>query len=167
MDTLFVIIHAMLWSFMEVEMEGKRGWMYDSQTQCSGILAFTRYHLIMNVIAALTVYIIIGGNAKHGKNWKIVYLYNLLLWFVVEDVAWFVINKMVYQTAPWQTTAASIASTILPVVLLYVIRERRIVRHTRFDWILVPINFYIWFKFPWASPFDPNEPFTPRLNYCN
>jgi hypothetical protein len=163
MDTLYVIIHALLWSFMEVEMEGKRGWMYDSQTACSGILAFTNYHVIMNVIASLTVFFILRKKRIH----YLVFFYNLLLWFVVEDVGWFVINKMVYQTAPWQTTAASVASSIVPLALLYFIHKRGIVRDTRFDYILLPINFYIWFSYPWASPFDPDEPFSPRHNYCN
>ena len=163
MDTLYVIIHALLWSFMEVEMEGKRGWMYDSQTECSGILAFTKYHIIMNVIAPLTVFFILRTKPVH----YLVFLYNLVLWFVVEDVGWFIINKMIYQTAPWQTTAASVASTVVPFFLLHLIRQRGIYRDTRFDYILVPINFYIWFSYPWATPFDPNEPFEPRLNYCN
>jgi len=154
----------MLWSWMEVEMEGKRGWMYDSQTQCSGILAFTKYHIIMNVIAPLTVFFILRSKSKPVHY--LVFFYNLLLWFVVEDVGWFVINRMIYQTAPWQTTAASVASTIVPFGLLYLINKRGIVRDTRFDKILVPINLYIWFSFPWASPFNPNEPFQPRLNYC-
>ena len=167
MNTLLVIVHALLWSAMEVQMEGKRGWMVDSQTQCSGILAFTNYHIIMNMIAPLTVYFILRKNNFHASHYKIVFLYNLLVWFVVEDVGWFIINKMVYQTAPWQTRIASVLSTIVPLTLLYLMHKRGIVRDTRFDYILVPINFYIWFSYPWATPFDPNEPFKPRRSYCN
>ena len=62
MSTLHVITHALLWSLMEVETEGKRGWMYDSQTQCSGILAFTWYHIVMNRIAMMTVTFILRPN---------------------------------------------------------------------------------------------------------
>ena len=167
MNTLLVIIHALLWSAMEVQMEGKRGWMVDSQTQCSGILAFTNYHVIMNIVAALTVYFILRKNNFHASHYKFVYLFNLLLWFVVEDVGWFILNKMIYQTAPWQTRIASVLSTVGPFVLLYVMRKKKVQRDTTFDWILIPLNCYIWFTMPWAAPFDPNEPFKPRRSYCN
>ena len=167
METFYVIVHALLWSAMEVETEGKRGWMYDSQTKCSGILAFTWYHVIMNIIAALTVFLILRHSKIKSTNYTLVFSYNLLLWFVVEDVGWFILNKMIYQTAPWQTKVACVLSTVLPVMLLYAMKKRKVRRETRFDWVLVPINMYIWFRTPWAKPFNPNEPFTPRRNYCN
>ena len=119
MSTFHVIVHALLWSLMEVETEGKRGWMYDSQTQCSGILAFTWYHIIMNLIAMMTVTFIIRPNIVDKtpdeiRQTFIVWFYNLLVWFIVEDVGWFVVNRMTYRTAPWQTTLASVLSTALP-----------------------------------------------------
>ena len=123
MSTFHVIVHALLWSLMEVETEGKRGWMYDSQTQCSGILAFTWYHIIMNLIAMMTVTFIIRPNIVDKtpdeiRQTFVVWFYNLLLWFIVEDVGWFVVNRMTYRTAPWQTTLAAVLSTVLPVVLV-------------------------------------------------
>ena len=108
---------------MEVETEGKRGWMYDSQTQCSGILAFTWYHIIMNLIAMMTVTFIIRPNIVDKtpdeiRQTFVVWFYNLLVWFIVEDVGWFVVNRMTYRTAPWQTTLAAVLSTALPVLLV-------------------------------------------------
>lgn len=167
MDTFFVVLHAFLWSAMEVAAEGKRGWMYDSQTACSGILAFTNYHVIMNLIAPLTVFFVMRRSELNPKHFKLVFFYNVLLWFVCEDVGWFVMNKMEYRTAPWQTTAASVLSTVVPVWLLYVMKKKQVKRDTRFDCVLIPVILYIWCKMPWSSPFDPDEPFNPRRNYCN
>ena len=155
---------------MEVEIEGKRGWMYDSQTQCSGILAFTWYHIIMNLIAMMTVTFIIRPNIVDKtpdeiRQTFIVWFYNLLVWFIVEDVGWFVVNRMTYRTAPWQTTLASVLSTALPVVLVLYMYINRYQREYFWDWFLIPIILYIWV--PFGTPFDANEPYTPRNTYCN
>ena len=170
MSTFHVIVHALLWSLMEVEIEGKRGWMYDSQTQCSGILAFTWYHIIMNLIAMMTVTFIIRPNIVDKtpdeiRQTFIVWFYNLLVWFIVEDVGWFVVNRMTYRTAPWQTTLASVLSTALPVVLVLYMYINRYQREYFWDWFLIPIILYIWV--PFGTPFDANEPYTPRNTYCN
>lgn len=170
MSTFHVIVHALMWSLMEVETEGKRGWMYDSQTQCSGILAFTWYHIVMNLIAMMTVTFIVRPNLvdktpEEIRQQFVVWLYNLLLWFVVEDVGWFVINGMTYRTAPWQTTIASVMSTLLPVGLSLYMHTKKYEREYYFDWIMLPIILYIWI--PFGTPFNPTEPYTPRHSYCN
>lgn len=170
MSTLHTITHALLWSLMEVETEGKRGWMYDSQTQCSGILAFTWYHIIMNLIAMLTVTFImqpslVNKSTEEKKRILVVWFYNLLLWFVVEDVGWFMVNGMTYRTAPWQTTAAAVLSTVLPPGLVYYMHSNKYKRSYYWDGVLIPIIIYIWA--PFGTPFDANEPYTPRHNYCN
>lgn len=170
MSTFHVIVHALLWSLMEVETEGKRGWMYDSQTQCSGILAFTWYHIIMNLIAMMTVTFIIRPNIVDKtpdeiRQTFVVWFYNLLLWFIVEDVGWFVVNRMTYRTAPWQTTLAAVLSTALPVVLVLYMYINRYQRDYSWDWFLVPVILYIWV--PFGTPFDANEPYIPRNTYCN
>ena len=170
MSTLHTITHAFLWSLMEVETEGKRGWMYDSQTQCSGILAFTWYHIVMNLIAVLTVTFIlrpslVDKSKEEQTRILVEWLYNILLWFVVEDVGWFMVNGMTYRTAPWQTTAAAVLSTALPVGLVAYMYKNSYKRDFRWDWVLVPIIIYIWA--PFGTPFDPNEPYTPRNTYCN
>ena len=110
---LFVVAHAILWAFMEVEIEGTRGWMYDSQTQCSGIFGFTWYHIVMNI---LTIFTIAHINQYRNLLWT---TYQILTWFIVEDVMWFVINGTNYRTAPWQTNTAAVVSTLLPFCLLY------------------------------------------------
>ncbi len=170
MSTLHVITHALLWSLMEVETEGKRGWMYDSQTTCSGLLAFTWYHIVMNLIATLTVTFIIRPSIvdktpEEIKRTLVIWLYNLILWFVVEDVGWFVINGMTYRSAPWQTTIATVVSTLLPVGLVSYMYVNKYRREFYWDWILLPIVIYMWA--PFGQPFDANEPYTPRHSYCN
>jgi len=167
MESFYVIVHALLWSFMEVETEGKRGWMYDSQTSCSGILAFTWYHIIMNIIALMTVFFIVSSGVVKTAQFNIIYLYNVLLWFVVEDVGWFMINSMTYRTAPWQTTTASVLSTVIPLFLIYTMKKQKVPRKFMFDWILFPILLYIWVPFPWTKPFDSSEPYNPRHTYCD
>ena len=170
MSTLHVITHAFLWSLMEVETEGRRGWMYDSQTQCSGLLGFTWYHIVMNLIAMLTVTFILRPNIvdkppAQVKQIFVVWFYNLLLWFVVEDVGWFVNNGMTYRTAPWQSTMTSVLSTVLPLGLVAFMYLNKYKRRYVWDWILFPTIMYIWI--PFGTPFDANEPYTPRHSYCN
>ena len=170
MSTLHVITHALMWSLMEVETEGKRGWMYDSQTQCSGILAFTWYHIVMNLIAMMTVTFIIRPNVvdktpEEIRRTFVIWFYNLLVWFVVEDVGWFIVNGMTYRTAPWQSTIAAVLSTILPIGLIGYMYTNNYERLFYWDWIMLPIILYIWL--PMGTPFDPTEPYIPRNNYCN
>ena len=155
---------------MEVETEGKRGWMYDSQTQCSGILTFTWYHIVMNLIAILTVTFIVRPSlvdktTEEQKRTLVEWVYNILLWFVVEDVGWFMVNGMTYRTAPWQYTSTSILSTALPLGLAAYMYVHKYKRSYMWDFVLVPIIIYIWA--PFGTPFDTNEPYTPRQDYCN
>ena len=123
----------------------------------------------MNLIAMLTVTFIIrpelaSKTFRERVNIMIVWLYNLLLWFVVEDVGWFVANNMTYRSAPWQTTGASVMSTLLPLLIVFM-KRKGIRRDYSFDWILLPVIIYIWI--PFGTPFDASVPFTPRRTYCN
>jgi len=170
MSTLYTLTHAFLWSLMEVETEGKRGWMYDSQTQCSGFLTFTWYHIVMNFIAMLTVTLIVRPSLvdktpEEKKRTLIEWLYNLLLWFVVEDVGWFMVNGMTYRTAPWQSTTTAIISTVMPLGLVVYMYLNDYNRSYVWDFALVPVLIYIWA--PFGNPFDTKEPYAPRNNYCN
>jgi hypothetical protein len=166
---LFVIIHAILWAFMEVEIEGTRGWMYDSHTQCSGIFAFTWYHIVMNILTILTI-----AHVNHYRNllWT---TYQILTWFIVEDVTWFVINGINYRTAPWQTDLAALMSTALPFVLLYVYRNVYRKTKERFQMsttspiplalvVQVAVSTYMWSSF--GTDFNGNTTYTPRNDYC-
>lgn len=170
MSTFYVITHAFLWSLMEVETEGKRGWMFDSQTSCSGLFAFTWYHIVMNMIATLTVTFILQPNLAYKSPTErtravIEWVYNLLTWFVVEDVGWFVVNGMTYRTAPWQGTSAAVLSTVLPLVFAAFMYKNNFNRVFYWDLVLIPVILYIWL--PFGTPFNPNEPYTPRNTYCN
>ena len=144
--------------------------MNDSHTQCSGILAFTWYHIVMNLIAMMTVTFILRPNLvdktpEEIKQIIVIWVYNLLLWFVVEDVGWFVINNMTYRTAPWQSTIAAVLSTVLPLGLVAFMYLNKYKRQFYWDWVLFPTIMYIWI--PFGTPFDPKEPYIPRNTYCN
>ena len=166
---LFVIAHAILWAFMEVEIEGTRGWMYDSQTQCSCILTFTWYHIVMNILTILTIAHV---NRYRNLLWT---TYQILAWFIVEDVTWFVINGINYRTAPWQTNTAAVVSTVLPFALLFCLGARDwALEKERFKSTLVPVlvalvvqiavTTYMWTSF--GTDFNKNTTYTPRNNYC-
>ena len=169
MSTLHVITHAFLWSLMEVETEGKRGWMYDSQTECSGLLNLTWYHIVMNLIAMMTVTFIIRPNLTEKtpdemKQTCVIWVYNLVVWFVVEDVGWFIVNGMTYRSAPWQNHTSSVLSTVLPLGFIWFMHKNNYHREFYWDWIMIPIILYIWL--PLGTPFDSHEPHLPRHNYC-
>lgn len=167
---LFVIAHAILWAFMEVEIEGTRGWMYDSQTQCSGIIGFTWYHIVMNILTILTIAHV---NRYRNLLWT---TYQILTWFIVEDVTWFVINGINYRTAPWQTNTAAVVSTLLPFALLFWYNRTRVWTQKKERFTSVPImpfvalgvqiaaTTYIWTSF--GTDFNKNTTHTPRNNYC-
>ena len=161
MSTLHVITHALMWSLMEVETEGKRGWMYDSPTECSGFLNFTWYHIAMNFIAMMTVTFILRPNLvnktpEEMRRIFVVWLYNMVLWFVVEDVGWFVVNGMTYRSAPWQSTIATVISTVLPIGLTAYMYINQYEREYYWDWIMLPLTLYMWI--PFGTPFNPEEP---------
>ena len=156
MNFLFVVVHAILWAFMEVEIEGTRGWMYDSQTQCSGIFAFTWYHIIMNILAILTIV-----HINHYRNW-IWTMYQILTWFIVEDVTWFVINGINYRTAPWQTTYTAVISTVLPFLFMCALQPRLMLVVPVL--VQIAVTTYIWTSF--GTDYNRNTTYTPRNNYC-
>ena len=84
----FVNAYAVLWSAMEVEIEGvDGGWAKNLPTEfCLGT-KFTWYHVIMNSIIGLTMYY----SLKERRMSEIVfYTAN---WFLVEDFMWFMINR--------------------------------------------------------------------------
>ena len=47
--TIFIVIFAVLYSILEIEIEGKSGWAENLPTQYSGIGRLTYYHVIMIV----------------------------------------------------------------------------------------------------------------------
>jgi len=74
---------------LEIEIEGETGgWAKNIPTSPSGIGKFTNYHIIMNIMIILVVFystFIITNNIY-------IVIYFIIIWFVIEDFCWFVLN---------------------------------------------------------------------------
>jgi len=88
--TLFILFFAVLYSILEIEIEGKNGgWAKNIPTVKSGIGIFTYYHIYMNIIIIL----IITYSTIIIFNYDIyLLLFFIIVWFSVEDFCWFVLN---------------------------------------------------------------------------
>lgn len=84
----FVNAYAVLWSAMEVEIEGvDGGWAKNLPTELCLGTNFTWYHVIMNSIVGLSL----SYSLRERKLSEVVfYTAN---WFLVEDFMWFMLNK--------------------------------------------------------------------------
>ena len=85
--SLWISLYAVLWSYMEVEIEGKDGgWAKNLPSKKFFNTKFTWYHIIMNTIVITTIaYSLFGRN-----SWEI--LFYIVGWFMIEDFVWFMIN---------------------------------------------------------------------------
>ncbi len=85
--SLWISLYAVLWSYMEVEIEGKDGgWAKNLPSKKFFNTKFTWYHIIMNTIVIMTIiYSLFGRN-----SWEI--LFYIVGWFMIEDFVWFMIN---------------------------------------------------------------------------
>ena len=100
-NILFIISYAVLWSWFEVEIEGPNGWAVSLPTGCA-FLGWTYYHISMNCIVLLTLYN--GIQFREFSNTTILFaneilfvsefIVYILIWFVTEDVIWFMINPL-------------------------------------------------------------------------
>ena len=87
--SLFITIFAILFSMLEIEVEGKTGgWAKNIPTAPSGIGKFTNYHIIMNIMIILVV----SYSTLTIVNNVYVVIYFIIAWFVIEDFCWFVLN---------------------------------------------------------------------------
>lgn len=181
-NTIFVVLHAVLYGFMEVEMEGTSGWMYNSPTECSNFLTFTNYHLIMNLIIVLTVTLIVRPsfflcrclNSDISSVFK--WLYYIMLYFAVEDESWFMANGIRYGTAPWQTNATAVWSSILVWFLfvalaiadrdVFLLRDMSAIANFALLFIInIVLTVYAFAE--WNEPFgDIHRNVTLRQDYC-
>ena len=122
---LYLISHACVWSWMEVEMEGKHGWAVNLPTSCA-FGGWTWYHIAMNIIVLLTVLPVTRVyNAALYAPWAnyvataILFVFRAGVWFAVEDVFWFAINpnygmkKYTKEDIWWHADKAWWAGTIL------------------------------------------------------
>tara|TARA_A100001234_G_C12501394_1_gene332047 strand:- start:91 stop:606 length:516 start_codon:yes stop_codon:yes gene_type:complete len=87
--TIFIVIFAILYSILEIEIEGKSGWAENLPTQYSGIGRFTYYHIILNIIIIL----VITYSTLLLKNTNLwIVLFYIIICFLVKDFSWFVLN---------------------------------------------------------------------------
>lgn len=180
-NTIFVVLHAVLYGFMEVEMEGTSGWMYNSPTECSFFMSFTNYHLLMNLFVILSVTLIVRPSfflcrcVDSDILSVIKWLHYVSLWFVVEDVTWFMVNGIRYGTAPWQASNPAISGSALVWVFLVL----RTVMTYFYETLSTPeiINlavlfciqlvFFLYSFSEWNEPFsDIHRNVTLRQDYC-
>ena len=170
----FVVLYAVLWSFMEIEIEGTDGWMYNTPSECSGFAGFTWYHMYMNGIILLTLFAAVRPMSLKGI---FVYVYYNILWFTLEDVVWFVYNGVTYGSAPWQsdnTRWISILCLWVSFVVVFVWSLKiqfwtRMLVHIINILLLVAANTYITvyaFDSNFGSAFQTNQTFEPRRDYC-
>lgn len=96
---LYILSHATIFAWLEVEMEGKHGWAVNLPTSCA-FGGWTWYHIAMNLIVLLSVGAVTRGYDSIFKNkWEkyvagvLLYVFRVAVWFCVEDIMWFVINK--------------------------------------------------------------------------
>jgi len=87
--SLFITIFAILFSMLEIEVEGKDGgWAKNIPTSQSGIGIFTNYHIIMNIMIILVV----SYSTLILTNNIYIILFYIISWFAIEDFCWFVLN---------------------------------------------------------------------------
>jgi len=87
--SLFITIFAILFSMLEIEIEGETGgWAKNIPTSQSNIGIFTNYHIIMNIMIILVV----GYSTLIINNNIYIAIYFIIAWFAIEDFCWFVLN---------------------------------------------------------------------------
>lgn len=102
---VFIAIYAILYSMLEIEIEGNAGWAKNLPTVASGIGQFTIYHLLMNFIVIMTISYALYS--KNYSNWLI--LFFIIAWFLIEDFVWFclspfyTIKKYTQDNIPWHS----------------------------------------------------------------
>ena len=92
-DFLFVILFSTIYALIEIEIEGKNGWMEGLPTP--GVLKFgtknmTLYHIYMLIL--IIVSIIFQNNMTFSFNIFLYSLTNVLFILFLEDILWFIFN---------------------------------------------------------------------------
>lgn len=86
-DALFISIYAILYSALEIEIEGPYGWAKKLPTVKMFNTRFTGYHILMNITVIMSIaYAIIP---RKGLLYGIFFI---IAWFLIEDFCWFVLN---------------------------------------------------------------------------
>lgn len=121
----YLITHATIWAWLEVEMEGKYGWAVNLPTSCA-FGGWTWYHITMNLLVIMTVGSVTTIYISKFKYWwekyiatVLIFIFRTAVWFCVEDVMWFVINdsfgilKYTKNNIYWHKDKIWIGGTIL------------------------------------------------------
>ena len=85
-DALYISLYAVLYSLLEIEIEGSGGWAKNLPT-VPVIGRFTGYHVLMNVSVIGTIAYTIW---PHRGFWHT--LFYVTAFFLIEDFMWFVYN---------------------------------------------------------------------------
>lgn len=92
---IYTYVYALLFSLLEIEIEGENGWCKKIPTFTikKGIFKnFTFYHIIMNVIVILTNIFFEFLHNGFNINSLLYSIFYVTLWFLTEDFLWFVLN---------------------------------------------------------------------------
>ncbi len=92
-DLIFIVLLSLLYSLIEIEIEGKDGWMINIPTP--NIVKFgdkdmTLYHIYMLLLIIITV--IFQNNMSLTINSFLYSTSNVLLFLFLEDILWFIYN---------------------------------------------------------------------------
>ena len=82
---LYITIYAILFSLLEIEIEGKHGWAKKLPTPPI-FYTLTTYHMIMNIMVILTLIYSLYPNNIY------VMIFYISAWFIIEDTMWFMLN---------------------------------------------------------------------------
>ena len=98
---IFVFVISIIYSLIEIEMEGEYGWCEKLPTAKKVISSFTFYHLLMMVLIITLFY-----QQFHKKDiWLIIFY--ITSFFFIEDFLWFILNpyftydKYSKENIPW------------------------------------------------------------------
>ena len=83
---IFVYFVSIIYSLMEIEMEGPNGWCTHMPTARNILATFTFYHLLMMAFIILVFF-----QLFHRKDIWMIIMYTTLFFFI-EDVMWFMFN---------------------------------------------------------------------------
>lgn len=92
-DFLFVILFSTVYALIEIEIEGKNGWMKGLPTPKVlklGTKNMTLYHIYMLILIIGTI--IFQNNMVFTLNSFLYSLTNILLILFLEDILWFIFN---------------------------------------------------------------------------
>lgn len=148
-DGIFIAIFALVYAWIEIEIEGPAGWAKNLPTPQKAVAHLSLYHVYMVILAGL----VIGGllyyreqdyreedsKKKKWTHWLQVggeFIFLLIIFFLAQDFLWFVMNPsytvLRYKESfiPWHTHWVGIplfnyVGAAALVMLLFLMRESR------------------------------------------